>query len=200
MLATAGNGILEALRMHRDIANRLRAIERLPQLDMEALLQRYVADAPAFYLLPGTFRTVDDDMVLSFPLAAVVRNAAGHEAALAGDGQDLGLDHLLQLALRALHGHTIAGCTWRVARGELVDDPVFDKTGCAAMEIHLESSPLPIDADWAIEELDSFNTFHADLDLDPMAGETEYQSWLAEPPVYTNSRPDATVDLSLQGA
>lgn len=200
MLATTGQALLDALANHRDIKDKLRAIERLPQLELKQLLQRYVADAPAFYLLPGSFRTVEDDLIVSFTLAGVVRNVGGSEKAFAGDGQDLGVDHLLQLAMRALHGHTIGECAWRVIGGELVDDPVFDETGVAAVEIRLESSPLPIEADWPIESLDSFKTFHADIDLQPHAGEIEYASWLQTPPNFNTSRPEATVDLSLQGA
>lgn len=200
MIAAAGQQILDALANHRDIKNKVRAIERLPEEDMEALLRRYAADAPAFYLLPGKFRTVDDDLVLTFTLAAVVRNVRGHEAQLAGDGQDIGLDHMLLLAVRALHAQTLGGCSWRLVSGEMVDDTIFDKTGVAALEMTFEGSPIPIEADWALEELDSFTTFHADVDLAPMAGEAEYSSWLQEPPVYTNSRPDADVHLSLQGA
>lgn len=201
MLATTGNAILQQLRTHRLIKDKIRKVERLPELDLEALLKRYVADAPAYYLLPGTFRTVDDDMVITFTLAAVVRNSRGPDAAFAGDGQAIGLDHLLQLALRALHGNVIGPCSWRVVRGELVDDQVFDKTGLAALEIQLESSPIAIDEDWQMEELESFKTFHADFDLDPQAGEIEYQSWLQEPaPDYSNSRPDLAAHVSLQGA
>lgn len=200
MLATSGQAILAALKAHRHIADKVRAVERLPQMELKELLQKYAADAPAFYLLPGTFRTVEDDLVISFPLAAVVRNVRDHDAQLAGDGQDIGLDHMLVLAMRALHGHMLGSCSWRITRGELVDDPIFDTTGVAALEMTLESSPIPIEADWALEELDSFQTFHADVDLAPHAGDAEYDSWLQVPPVYTNTRPDADIHVSLEGA
>lgn len=200
MLAAAGQGLLDALAQHRDISQKVREVARLPQLDVEQLLQRYAQDAPAFYLLPGSFRTEDDGMVLTMPIAGVVRNVGGAERAFAGDGIDLGLDHLLTLAIRALHWHRIAGVDWRVVRGEIVDDPIFDKAGVAAIELTLESSLLALDADWPIEDLASFRTFHADVDLAPLAGELEYQSWLQEPPAYPTSRPDATVDVSLEGA
>jgi hypothetical protein len=206
MLASSGQAILDKLAGHRAVvAAKLREIGRLPQLELEALLQRYVADAPAFYLLPGSFHTVEDDdslMVIEFDLAGVVRNVAGSEEAFAGDGQDIGVDYLLLLAMRALHGHQIGGCTWRVKRGAMVDDPLFDQAGIAAVEIHLESSPLPVDADWLMEELDDFQHFHADIDIQPFAvdPEAEYASWLATPPVYTTDRPDADLDVTLEGA
>jgi hypothetical protein len=203
MLATAGNNLLAELKAHRDIQPRIRAVERLPQLDMDKLLKRYVSDAPAFYLLPGTLRVVDASAciaVMGFTLAGVVRNVGGHDRAFKGDGIDLGADDLLILAIRALHGHTIGNCTWNLVRAELEDDPLFDDAGIAAITMTFESTHVELAADWALPELDSFTRFHGDIDLAPHAGEIEYQSWLATPPDFSTSRPDADLDVSLQGA
>lgn len=203
MLAAAGTALIDALKAHRDVAPRLRAVERLPQLDMDKLLKRYVSDAPAFYLLPGVLRVVDASAslaVMGFTLAGVVRNVGGHDRAFKGDGIDLGADALLVLATRALHGQTIGNCVWNLVRAEMEDDPLFDEPGIAAITMTFESTHVELTADWALPELDSFTRFHGDIDLAPQAGELEYQSWLAAPPTYPTSRPDAELDVSLQGA
>lgn len=203
MLAAAGTELLNALRDHRDVKERLRTVERLPQLPLDKLLQRYASDAPAFYLLPGALRVVDasaGEAVLGFTLAGVVRNVGGHDKAFVGDGIDLGADALLVLAMRAWHGKVIGNCTWNLVRAEMEDDPLFDDAGIAAMSITFESSRVLLTEDWALADLDDFKRFHGDIDLPPMAGELEYQSWLATPPDFTTSRPDADLDVSFEGA
>lgn len=203
MLAAAGTALIDALKAHRDVAPRLRAVDHLPQLDMDKLLKRYVSDAPAFYLLPGALRVVDASAgvaVMGFSLAGVVRNVGGHDRAFRGDGIDLGADALLVLATRALHGQQIGNCTWNLVRAEMEDDPLFDDAGIAAITMTFESTHVELAADWALPELDSFTRFHGDIDLVPHAGEIEYQSWLSTPPNFSTSRPDAELDVSLQGA
>jgi len=200
MLALHGNALLQTTRDHRLIKDKVREVGPLPQLDLEELLKRYAADAPALYWLPGTLRVQDDAAVMTFTLAGVVRNVGGHEKAFAGDGLDLGADHLLQMAVRAIHGKQIGSATWNLVRAEMEDDPIFDATGIAAISMTFESTPVALDADWDLDELADFKTFHADVDLKPMAGEAEYQSWLQEPPSYAQSRPDLQLDATLQGA
>jgi hypothetical protein len=203
MLAAAGTALIDALNEHRDIKPRIRQAGRLPQLDMDKLLKRYVSDAPTFYLLPGALRVVDASAglaVLGFTLAGVVRNVGGHDRAFKGDGIDLGADDLLVMATRALHGQQIGNCTWNLVRAEMEDDPLFDDAGIAAITMTFESTHVELAADWALPELDSFTHFHGDIDLAPHAGDIEYQSWLATPPDFSTSRPDADLDVSLQGA
>lgn len=201
MLAAAANAFVAALRGHRAIKDVVRAVDRLPKLELEELLKRYAADAPAFYVLPGTLRVVEGDcFVITQSIGAVVRNVAGPDQAFQGDGIDIGVDQLLLLATRALHAHTLAGCSWNLVRAEMEDDPLFDAAGVAAMSITFESTPIEIDADWQLGELDDFKHFHTDYDLPAHAGATEYDSWLAEPPNYATSRPDLQDDLTLQGA
>ena len=200
MLAAAGNALLAATRDHRLIKDKVREIERLPQLPVDELLTRYATSAPALYWLPGVLRVEGDDAILTFTLAGVGRNVAGPDQAFQGDGQDIGVDHLLLLAIRAIHGHSMGGSSWKLLRAELVDDPIFDDAGVAAIEMTFESSRIELASDWDIGELADFKTFHADIDIAPMAGEVEYQSWLQTPPNFDNSRPDAQLHVSLPGA
>lgn len=201
MLAAAGQALIDALKAHREIRNVVRTVDRLPQLELDELLRRYAADAPAFYVLPGVLRVVDGEhAVLTFTVAGVVRNVGGPGKAFAGDAIDIGADHLLLLATRAIHAQRLGDAGWNLQRAELEDDPLFDKTGIAAVSMTFETSPIELASDWGLAELASFKTFHADIDIPPLAGDAEYASWLQTPPNYASSRPDLQLDQSLQGA
>lgn len=208
MLAASENALLARLREHRDIKPHIATIESLPKLTTEDQLKRYFNDAPAFYVVPGKFFVQDDAASMRFTVAGVIRNVAGHEQARKGDGIDIGCDHLIILAIRALHGQRIGDCTWNVTEGEMVDDEVFDAAGIAAVELTLVGTPIELSADYGEEELanlpensqvGNFTHFHADIDSPANAGELEYLSWLAEPPVY-NTQPDLQMDVQLPGA
>lgn len=203
MLAAAENALIDALANHRDIKGKLRAVESLPKLIGDKLLQRYVADAPAFYVVPGLISVAGDEATLDFTVAGIVRNVAGHSQARKGDGIDIGCDHLLVLAIRALHAHSLGGCTWSMVSAEMAADEIFEQAGISAIEMKFKSSPVLLDADYGaaqLAELDDFTHFHADLDIAPQAGATEHDKWLAEPPDHTTSTPDAELDLQLPGA
>jgi hypothetical protein len=203
MLVAAENALIAALKAHRVVQQlKLRAVDSLPKLAIDQLLARYAADAPALYVLPGRLKGDGDDATMTFTVAGVVRNVAGSSQARKGDGIDIGCDHLLLAAVRAIHAHQLGICTWSLASAEMVDDEIFDKTGLAAVEMTFESSRVQLPDDWELGELDDFLHFHADIDIAPhaQAGATEYASWLATPPDYTADRPDADLDLTLQGA
>lgn len=208
MLAASENALLARLRGHRDIEPVIRTIETLPKVGIEELLKRYFTDAPAFYVVPGKFLVRDDAAIMQFTVAGVVRNVAGQEQARKGDGIDIGCDHLIILAIRALHGQRIGDCTWNVTSGEMVDDEVFDAAGISAVELTLMGTPIELSADYGEAELanlaenspiGNFTHLYADIDSPADAGELEYLSWLAEPPVY-NTQPDLQMDVQLPGA
>ena len=202
MLVAAENALVAGIKAHRLVDQlKLRTVASLPRLPVDKLLVRYATDAPAMYVLPGRLKGDGDDAMMTFTVAGVVKNVAGNEQARKGDGIDIGCDHLLLLAIRSVHAHKLGDCTWTLASAEMVDDDLFDASGLAAIEMTFESSRIELLNDWTLAELpDDFLHFHADVDLDPFAGETEYQSWLQVPPDYTHSRPDAGIDATLQGA
>lgn len=209
MLALHENALIAALNNHRDIKGRLRTIESLPKLVGDKLLQRYVADAPAFYVVPGRFTVRDDDATLEFTVAGVVRNVAGQNQARKGDGIDLGCDHLLTLAIRALNRQHLGECSWSIVSGEMADDEIFEQAGISAIEIKFTSSPIQLDADYGEAELSSlpadsligdYTHFHGDMDVPADAGAVEYASWLVEPPNFSTSQPDMQLDVQLPGA
>ncbi|MDO8776607.1 MAG: DUF1834 family protein [Burkholderiaceae bacterium] len=203
MLAFHENALIAALANHRDIKPKVRTVESLPRLFGEKLLQRYVADAPALYVVPGRITMKDDEATLEFTVAGVVRNVAGHAQARKGDGVDIGCDHLLVLALRAINAQCLGKCSWSATSAEMADDEVFEKAGISAVEIKFISSRVALDADFGeaqLAELADFTHFHADIDSPADAGEIEYASWLQEPPTYPNGQPDLRMDVSLPGA
>lgn len=203
MLAAAENALIARLQAHRDVKRLVRTVGTLPKLTSEQLLKRYHADAPALYIVPGRFSVQDSLATMRFTVAGVVRNVAGQEQARKGDGIDIGCDGLVTLAIRALHDQLVGDCSWRVTGGEMVDEEIFDQAGVAAVEITLESWPVEIGFDYGdaqIAELANFTRVHADIDIPPQAGSAEHAKWLATPPDYSTSRPDADLDVQLPGA
>ena len=203
MLAEAENALLAALAGHRDIKRLVRTVASLPQVMGKDLLRKYLADAPALYVVPGAFEVRDDALVPTFTVAGVVRNVAGHAQARKGDGIDLGLDHLLVLAMRALHGHKLGACHWNLLRGQMADEEVFFAAGLNAIEMTFVGSPIELAADYGeeqIDELDNLLHVHADLDIAPMASAVIRGNWLHEPPDYSAGAPDAQMDVPLTGA
>lgn len=200
MLARQENALIAALAEHRDIKPRVRTVGSLPQVPDDELLSKYSLEAPALYVVPGAFKVSDGVLYPSFTVAAVASNVAGQAQGRKGDGIDLGVDQLMVLAMRAIHDHRIADCTWQCTRGELVDDALFFASGLTAMEVVFEGTGIQMPADWSANELADFLHFHAEIDVPPHESGTEHQKWLQEPPDFSSSRPDADLDVQLPGA
>lgn len=202
MLALHENALLAALKGHRT-ASKVKTVESLPKLIGDKLLARYTVEAPALYVVPGRITVGDDQARLEFIVAGIVRNVAGQAQARKGDGIDLGCDHLLRTAIKAINRQTLGVCSWSLASAEMVDDDVFLSAGISAIEMKFSSSAINLEADYTeheIAELENFLLLHADIDSPADAGAIEYASWLAEPPVYTNTQPDLQMDVQLPGA
>jgi hypothetical protein len=200
MLAAQENALLAALRTHRDIQRLVRTVGTLPQVPLTDLVKRYAVDAPALYVVPGRFLVGDDCLTPTFVVAAVARNVAGHAPARKGDGIDLGVDHLMVLATRAIHGRRLGDCSWNLTNGAMVDDELFFQSGLTALEMTFEGSPIELTPDYWLHELDDLLRVHADIDIPPHAGAAEHAKWLQEPPDTTTSAPDAQLDVQLPGA
>ena len=200
MLAAQENALIAALKEHRHIKQLVRTVGTLPKVMGKELLQRYTSDAPALYVVPGRFRVRDGVLLPTFTVAAVARNVAGQEQARKGDGLDLGVDGLMVLAIRALHGHRLGDCDWSLTSGEMVDDEVFFSAGLSALEMVFEGSPIELTPDYGLAELDDFLRLHGDVDLAGMAGAAEHHKWLASPADTSTSAPDAQLDVQLTGA
>lgn len=202
MFAIHEKAILEALRS-LDATKRVATIQTLPKLFGDDLLRKYVADAPALYVVPGRIAFSTGQATMKFTVAGVVRNAGGHERARQGDGIDIGCDHLMLMALVALDGKRLGNCSWNAETAEMADDALFEKSGIAAVEIVFVGTPIdtPTDmSDAAFAELDDFTRMHADMDIPPHASDDTRKKWLQEPPDNTTGLPDAQLDVHLPGA
>lgn len=200
MLGRNENALIDAMRNHRDCKHLVREIASLPKLPSDQLLQKYLIDAPALYVVPGSFQVRDSQLFPTFTIAAIVRNVAGHAQSRKGDGKDLGVDQLMVVVVRAIHAQRHGDCNWSLTRGEMVDDDIFFAAGITAMELVFEGSPIELDADWAFESLDDFKHFHGDIDIDPDATPEQRAGWLQEPPNFSTALPDAQIDVQLPGA
>jgi hypothetical protein len=202
MLAVHENALLAALKGHRH-AVKVKTVESLPTVVGKELLARYQVEAPALYVVPGRITVTDDQARMEFTVPGIVRNVAGHAQARKGDGVDIGCDHLMSIAIRAINRKTLGLCSWSLVSAEMADDDVFLAGGISAIEMKFRSSPIELPADYGeedLDELDDFTDLHADIDSPADAGAIEYASWLAEPPDYTNTQPDLQMDVSLPGA
>lgn len=200
MLAAQENALLAALREHRHIKHLVRTVDTLPKVMGKDLLTRYMADAPALYVVPGRFRVQSDTLTPTFTVAAVARNVGGHEMARKGNEVDIGVDGLMVLAVRALHGRRLGDCQWSLASGEMADDDLFFSAGLTALEMVFEGSPIELTEDFGLAELDDFLHLHGDVDLAGDAGADEHAKWLATPADTSTSAPDAQLDVQLTGA
>lgn len=209
MLGASENALLAALNNHRALKRIVRTVGTLPQLPLKELLAQYQLDAPAIYVIPGRFVVKDSQAYMRFTLATVVRNVAGQEQARKGDGVDVGCDHLMIAAIRAINGKRLGDCTWSLVSGEMADDEIFDTAGIAAIELQFEGSPIDLPEDFDEAELtavgnapgvDDFTHLHADFDIAPQAGESEHGKWLQSPPDLSTTQPDLTLDVQHPGA
>ncbi len=199
MLGRNEDALIAALRAHPPVKRLVRTVDALPKLVDDKLLAKYQVDAPALYVSPGTFIVRDDVLVLAFEVACVVRNVASNAAARKGDAKDVGCDQLMVMAVRALHGQRIGDASWAMTQGEMVDDAVFDAAGLTVLSLRLESSGIALDTAIDPAELDDFLHFHGDFDIPPHVAATERAKWLQEPPDFTQSAPDAQMDVQLPG-
>ena len=203
MLALHENALVDALQNRPDIKNRVRTVGTLPRLFGKELLARYVADAPALYVVPGKITFADDTATLAFTVAGVVRNVAGTAQARKGDQVDIGCDHLLIMVLRAINARRLGECSWKAVAAEMADDEVFDSAGLSVIEMRFVSGSIALGGEFAdeqLEMLDNFFRFHADFDLPPHDPDAARQGWLATPPDTTGASPDMTLDVQLPGA
>lgn len=203
MLGKHELAIIAALQARPGIQKATRTVGSLPAVpDDEKLLRRYLVDAPALYVTEGVYRIVDDLGLLSFTIGIVVRNVAGNTQARLGDGISVSADQLLILVVRALHGRRIGDASWTVRRAEALEPvDVFEASGLTVLGVSVESSPMALPDDpEELEGLGDLRHVHLDMDIAPHASSDEHGRWLAEPPDYTNDRPDLQADISLAGA
>lgn len=195
--------LIAALKARPGIQKTTRTVSSLPTVPDDAkLLQRYLVDAPALYVTEGVYRVVDDMGVLAFTVGIVVRNVGGNTQARLGDGQSISADQLLTLVIRALHGRRIGDASWNVRRAEYLEPvDVFEAAGLTVVGVSVESTPMALPDDpEELDDLGDLRHVHLDLDIAPHASLEGREKWLAEPPDYSDDRPDLQAEIPLAGA
>jgi phage gp37-like protein len=196
MLAELETGLVDRIRS-APVAQRVREVDALPELDGAALVKKFGASAPAIYVSPASF-SIKDQAQPRFSVAAVSRNAAGHKGAMQGDGRLIGLYELTDALLALLNGASAGGTSWTVRGVDFVKDEQLYQAGLHVAVLRLEGTPVQLPSFLDDAALDDFITFHGDYDIEPFETPAEHEKWLQEPPDHTGSAPDLTDQLQLR--
>lgn len=178
-----------------DLRPCLKAVGALPQLDGRNLISRFQTDAPAAYVSFSDYSVDSEIVTFRYQLAAITRNAAGHDAAVHGDKTTIGL-YELALSLVVLgNGLITAGGVWHLdGRVAPIHAPELFNAGVYGCTVPLSVSvTLPDYID--IDALAAFETFHAALDVPPHT-QSDHQSWASED--QSTSAPDAQDNVELE--
>lgn len=157
---------------------RLKTVDSLPDTPDKDLLKRWGLDAPAAYVVAMDGALNGDVATPQFVVVLVARNARGHQAARHGDGRTVGLYEMLDAGIAELHGGQTDDANWTVTRYQFVQDEALREQGLQTALVLIQADVDPPQKD-AIN-LGDFTEFHADYDLEPLAGDADRQRWAAE--------------------
>lgn len=202
MLADLELGLVALIR-NTPLAQRLRQVDSLPDLDGDSLIGKFVSDAPAVYVALGSFPVRGGYARPKFGIACVARNSRGQAAARHGDGVVIGLQEMLDSVMSLIDGAQVEtgdmSATFEVTSCDLVTSEALYQKGVYAGVVQIQTAaalrlPAPVDADALAE----FQTFHANYDVEPHQPASEHAKWLAEPPDHSTSAPELSDPLNLQ--
>jgi len=197
MLAEAENAIVAAIKA-APIAQKLKQVDTLPDLDGDSLVNRFATDAPAVYVAPAASFAIKGAIVdVGFGIACVARNAGGQAAARKGDGKMIGMYQIAETIASLLDGFKAADVPLYATSISIMNDEKIYKAGLQVAVITLQGqATLPPSIDPA--GLDDFVTFNAQYDIEPHESAAEHAKWSQEPPDHSTSKPDLTDNITLQ--
>jgi hypothetical protein len=198
MLRECEDGLIKAIR-EAPIGRYLSTVASLPDIDGDALVRRFGAEAPAAYVAPGRI-TIDAErrMDIQFGVGCVVRSARGQAAARKGDGKAIGLYQLIEGVLAALHTRLAGDLLWEAAGVDLLSDATLADNGLHVAVVHVRAAGVDVPPGGVDEStLADFEIFHADYDVPPHDSRAEHEKWLAEPPDHETSAPDVSDTIQL---
>lgn len=168
---------MELLNLFRQssLADKVR-IDSLPDTNLQDLVQRWGAEAPALYVTPLAATITGDIISPRFAMVLVVKNASSHQYARYGDGLTIGLYPLLDSAMALIHHAPPGLANWKVDRCEFLNEPILRDTGlfAALIEVSAETDmPAPED----LANLADFTQFNADYDIAPHSSDAQHQEW-----------------------
>ena len=205
MLARLEDSML-ALVKASPLARHLRQVDTLPDLSDDALIGRFVTDAPAVYAALGSFPVNGGNAQFKAGFACVAKNSRGQREARHGDGRTVGLYQMLGVLLPLLEDASFA---YGEAEGDsllfevtscdfLTSEALFQK-GVYVAVIQIRSvAEMPLNMGLDTDSLADFKTFSSDYDLPPFESKEEHDKWLQEPPDHSASRPELSDTLHLQ--
>lgn len=194
-ISTIEDSLLALVEGHA-IYKKLREVDTLPgPLDVD-LLKKLAAKAPGVYLLFAGFRAkqageIEAVMNGTWIVYIVTGNASGRKAKRRGGNGEVGAYEIADTLTPLLHDRLIPG-EGRVSVTDCRNlySSRLDKQNVALYAITC-TLPMNMGYEADLAGLDDFVTFHADTDIPPHESSAEHDKWLAEPPDYTTSMPDA---------
>jgi hypothetical protein len=172
------------------LAQKLKKVGTLPDIDGDNLVKRMAADAPAVYVVVGQPVVVSDGSArISYGLVCVARNARGHEEARRGDGLTVGVYAMIESVLGLVENGQAGGYVWRVTGIEFMTEAVLFQNGLTVGVVTVETqAALPNGIDETA--LSEFTTLRADYDIAPHDSAAEHAKWAGDVPDYSISKPD----------
>lgn len=177
MLAELETQLVDLLKAS-PLGSRLRVVDSLPDTPDKDLVKRWGLDAPAAYVVAMDGTLGQAVATPQFVLVLVARNARGHQATRRGDGRAIGLYEMLDAGIAELHGGQTDDASWQVSRYQFVQDEALREQGLQAALLLLQADVEPPQK--GAVNLGEFTEFHADYDLEPLAGSEDRQRWAAE--------------------
>lgn len=198
MLADAENGLVEAIKA-APIGKRLREVGALPDLEADGLVKKFGADAPAVYVVAGSFKIEDGRGLPAFGIVCVARNSRGAQAARQGDGQTVGLYEIVEYVAAAIDGASIGGVGWRATAADFLDDEKLYQAGIYGAVVRIEAAgPVTLPAPLDDSALADFQTFVTDYDINNQQPAAEHDKWLQAPPDHSTAAPGLSDTLKPQ--
>lgn len=144
MLASIEQGLVAYLK-DSPLADRLRQIDALPDLEGDSLVGRFGADAPAVYVAMGSGDLVERGMAAPIiGIACVTRNSRSPQAARQGDGMQLGLLQLVESILVLIDGAVIDERHYQALRWDMVASDTLYRKGLYVAVVQVRTAaPLP---------------------------------------------------------
>jgi hypothetical protein len=132
MLAEIEQGLVAFFKAS-PLADRLRLIDALPDLEGDSLVGKFGADAPAVYVALGAGEVTAGGLAAPLlGIACVTRNSRSPQAARHGDGVQIGLLELVEAVMVLLAGAVIDERAYEVLRWEMVSSEALYRKGLYA--------------------------------------------------------------------
>lgn len=195
MLADFENELI-ALIKESSLAQKVREIDSLPDLDGRSLVQKFNTAAPAVYVAPHPIRiNVSGLFTPCFGIALVAKNAAGQKAVRQGDGIAIGLYEMIWAMLGIFNNASTASNAWYLRGVDFIHDELLFNNGVSAATLKIEGGEIAQPSSIDETALASFITFHSDLDIQPHSASETQKEWSQQN--YQHGNPDAKDDVTL---